>query len=418
MAQLHKKFTDAQVKELFARYCKGELPRRYVQEVLGLKKRRFFALIGQYRENPDVFSIRYQRQEPTRQISEQTEMAILKELALEKGIIEDKENPVRRYNYSFIKDVLADKHKQPVSLSTIIDRAKKYGFYLKRTRQAAHDREVLTHYAGELVQHDASLHLWAPAAAQKWSLITSLDDHSRFLLYAELVRRESSWAHIFALQSVFLKYGFPFSYYVDSHSIFRFIRGRDDIHYRHHLQTDEVDPQWKQVLEECGVKVIYALSPQAKGKIERPYQWLQDRLVRTCVRDNTTDIRRARVFLRQEVERYNFRQVHSTTLEVPHFRLQKALREKRSLFRQFQIKPPLQSVKDVFCLRSARTVDAYRRVSINAKQLPVNNANPDDKLTIRFHPMTGGVTELRFWRNDRLLDVQRLKTDDLAGMQF
>lgn len=418
MAQLHKKFTDAQVKELFARYSKGEIPRRYVQEVLGIKKSRFFLLVKQYQDNPNTFSIQYRRQEPTRQISEQTEKAILKELTIEKGIIEDKENPVRRYNYSFIKDVLADKHKQSVSLSTIIDRAKKYDFYLKRTKQTAHDREVLTHYAGELIQHDASLHLWAPAAGEKWSLITSLDDHSRFLLYAELVRRESSWAHIFALQSVFLKYGFPYSYYVDSHSIFRFVRGRDELHYRHYLQTDEVDPQWKQVLEGCGVKIIYALSPQAKGKIERPYQWLQDRLVRTCVRDNTTDIRRARTFLRQEVERYNFRQVHSTTLEVPYFRLQKALKDKRSLFRQFQIKPPLQSVKDMFCLRMERTVDAYRRVSIKTMQLPVNKANPDDKLTIRFYPMTSGVTELRFWRNDQLLDVQRLKTSDLAGVQF
>jgi len=417
MSQLHKKFTDAQVKELFARYSKNEIPRRYVQEVLGIKERRFFALVKRYRKNPDTFSIGYQRREPTRQISEQTEKAILKELAIEKKIIEDKENPVRRYNYSYIKDLLVE-HNQSVSLSTIIDRAKTYGFYLKRTKQATHDREVLTHYAGELIQHDASLHLWAPAAGEKWSLITSLDDHSRFLLYAELIRRESSWAHIFALQSVFLKYGFPFSYYVDSHSIFRFVQGRDSIWRDHHKLTDEVDPQWKQVLQDCGVKVIYALSPQAKGKIERPYQWLQDRLVRTCVRDNTTDIRRARTFLRQEVGRYNFRQVHSTTLEVPYFRLQKALREKRSLFRQFQIKPPLQSVKDIFCLRTERTVDAYRRVSINTKQLPVNKANPDDRLTIRFYPMTGGVTELRFWRDDQLLDIQRLKTADLAGMQF
>lgn len=418
MSQLHKKFTDTQVKELLARYCKGEIPRRYVLEVLGIKERRFFALAKRYRKNPDTFSIGYQRCEPTRQISQQTEKAILKELAIEKKIIEDKENPVRRYNYSYIKDRLASDHAQPVSLSTIIDRAKKHGFYLKRTKHMTHDREVLTHYAGELIQHDASLHLWAPAAGEKWSLITSLDDHSRFILYAELLRRESSWAHIFALQSVFLKYGFPFSYYVDSHSIFRFVQGRDSIWRDHHKLTDEVDPQWKQVLNDCGVKVIYALSAQAKGKIERPYQWLQDRLVRTCVRDNTTDIRRARTFLYQEVQRYNYRQVHSTTLEVPYFRFQKALREKRSLFRQFQIKPPLQSVKDIFCLRAERTIDPYRRVSINNKQLPVNKANPNDRLTIRLYPMTGGVTELRFWRNDQLLDIQRIKTNDLAGMQF
>lgn len=418
MSQLHKKFTTNQVKELFARYSKAEIPRKYIQEVLGIKHRRFFALLAQYRQDPDAFSIAYQRREPTRQIADQTEGIILRELAVEKKIIADKANPVHRYNYTYIKDLLAKDHKQSVSLSTIIDRAKKYGFYMKRSKQKTHDREVLTNYAGELIQHDSSLHLWAPAAREKWSLITSLDDHSRFLLFADLVRRESSWAHISALQSVFLKYGFPFSYYVDSHSIFRFVKGRDSDWSEHRKITDEVDPQWKQVLQDCGVKIIYALSPQAKGKIERPYQWLQDRVVRTCVRDNTTDIRRARTLLQQEVDRYNYRQVHSTTLEVPYFRLQKALREKRSLFRQFQLKPPFKSVKDMFCLKAERMVDAYRRVSLNNRQLPVNKANPNDYLVIRFYLMTGGVTELRFWRDEELLDVQRLKTSDLEGVQF
>jgi len=82
----------------------------------------------------------------------------------------------------------------------------------------------------------------------------------------------------------------PFSYYVDSHSIFRFVRGRDSFWQKHFSLTDGSTPQWKQVLDDCNVKVTYALSPQAKGKIERPYGWLQDRLIRTCVRENITDI--------------------------------------------------------------------------------------------------------------------------------
>lgn len=44
----------------------------------------------------------------------------------------------------------------------------------------------------------------------------------------------------------------------------------------------EVDPQFKQVLAELGIKLIYALSPQVKGKVERPYRWLANRIVRTC----------------------------------------------------------------------------------------------------------------------------------------
>jgi len=58
-------------------------------------------------------------------------------------------------------------------------------------------------------------------------------------------------------------------------------------------------------LYDCNVKIIYALSPQAKGKIERPYQWLQDRLVRICVRENVTDIVQAQKILGQEIHRYN-----------------------------------------------------------------------------------------------------------------
>jgi hypothetical protein len=153
--------------------------------------------------------------------------------------------------------------------------------------------------------------------------------------------------------------------------------------------------------------------PQAKGKIERLYQWLQDRLVRTCVRENVADIRQAQKILGQEIHRYNYHHVHSTTQEVPYFRFQKALKEGKSLFREFKISPPYQSVKDIFCLRLNRTVDPYRRVSINSLLLKVNGATPGEKVSIRIYPMNNGLSEIRFWRNARLLDIQRAKTQDL-----
>jgi len=69
MAQLHKKFTDSQVKELMERYLKKEIKRTYLQEILGIKRRRFCALVKQYRENPDSFSIQYLRKGKTRSIA-------------------------------------------------------------------------------------------------------------------------------------------------------------------------------------------------------------------------------------------------------------------------------------------------------------------------------------------------------------
>jgi hypothetical protein len=129
-----------------------------------------------------------------------------------------------------------------------------------------------------------------------------------------------------------LKYGFPLAYYVDSHSIFRFVQGRDSFWRNHYKLTDEANPQWKQVLDDCGVKVTYALSPQAKGKIERPYRWIQDRLVRTCYRENVRVIKEGQLILNNLLQRYNYRIVHSTTGEIPYIRISKSnKREKISL---------------------------------------------------------------------------------------
>jgi len=330
-----------------------------------------------------------------------------------------KDIPLRRYNYSYIKDLLETKYHQRISVPTIIDRAKKNGFHVKRkSKKTVHDREVLTNYTGELIQHDSSHHLWSPPTREKWYLITSLDDFSRFILYATFLKRETAWAHILALQTVVLKYGAPFLYYVDSHSIFRFVQGRDSIWRKHYTLTDEADPQWKQVMYDCNIKVSYALSPQAKGKIERPYGWLQDRIVRTCVRDDVTDIRDAQKVLAREIHRYNYRQVHSTTQEVPYFRFQRAIEEKRSLFREFRVRPPYQSVKDIFCLRIERTIDSYRKISLNNLQLKVNNAVPRKRVTLRIYPLNKDISEVRFWCENNLIDVQRVKNSDLKGVHF
>jgi hypothetical protein len=414
MAQLHKEFTDTQVKELLERYVKREIKIQYVLEILGIKRSRFFVLLKHYRECPHGFSIQYGRKAKTRKISESIEQNIVRELQIEKRLIQDKEIPLRQYNYSYIRDLLREKYHQKVSLSTIIDRAKKHDCYVKRKpKKTPHDREVVTNYIGEIIQHDSSYHLWSPPAKEKWYLITSLDDFSRLILYATLVRKETSWAHILALQTVVLNYGAPFLYYVDSHSIFRFVQGRDSLWRKHYTLTDEADPQWKQVIGDCNIKVTYALSPQARGKVERPYGWLQDRLVRTCVREDVTDIREAQRVLSYEIHRYNYKQVHSTTQEVPYFRFQRALEEKKSVFREFRVRPPFQSVKDIFCLRVDRTVDPYRRISINNLQLKVSNSTPRKRVTLRIYPLNNTISEVRFWCEDTLIDIQRVKNSDL-----
>ena len=237
------------------------------------------------------------------------------------------------------------------------------------------------------------------------------------MLYAVLIKTETSWAHILALQTVILRFGLPYSYYVDSHSIFRFVRGRDSLWYKHHLLTDETIPQWKQVLQDCNVEVIHSLSPQARGKIERPYGWLQDRLIRTCVREDVKEIKQAQRVLNLELYRYNHQQLHSTTQEIPYFRFQRALKEKRSLFREFKISPPYKSPKDIFCLRMNRMVDPYRHISISSLKFKVH-ANPHKQVNLRIYPLNDEISEIRFWCEGKLIDVQKVKNSELKGVHF
>jgi hypothetical protein len=89
-----------------------------------------------------------------------------------------------------------------------------------------------------------------------------------------------------------------------------------------------------------GVDVTYALSPQAKGKIGRPYRLLQDRIVLTCALENLTTLEDFRTVLRDDVDRYNNHQVHSTIGEIPSIRIDNARKTGNSLYHPFALPNP------------------------------------------------------------------------------
>jgi len=422
--QLHRRLNGEQVRFILDKYLSKKMRAKDAIEQLGLKKTRFYELVKAYEDDQANFSIDYLREKPTRIIDPRIESNILKELNFEKTkIIDNPDVPTKRYNYSYIQDLLRRKHKQKVSLNTIISRAKDNDYWLGKPPKKVHDREVITNYVGELIQHDSSHHLFAPDGGIKWYLITSIDDHSRLLLYANLWLRETSFRHISALQNVILNFGIPHSYYVDQHRTFRYVKNRDKnspwINYEKF--TDEVDPQWKQVLKSLNIEPIYALSPQAKGKVERPYGWLQDHLVRTYVRENITDINEARKVLRWEVDQYNNKRVHSTTGEIPIIRFRRAIEEGNSMLREFKLEHPYMSVKDIFCLRATRMVDAYRKVLFQKNTFKVAGVLPRHEVELRMYPdEKTGITEIRFWNKKANVFVssQKVKNEELPIIRF
>jgi hypothetical protein len=382
-------------------YCQGTLDRTTVEEMLGIGKTRFFVLLKEYRQDQEKLSIAYMRAGSPR-LPVATEERIREELLTQKGLIDDATLPITAYNYSAVRDRL-DKGQVHVSLSTIVDRAKRIGCYQSHPKHKVHNREVVTTAIGALIQHDASHHRWSPFAEGSWALITSIDDYSRQLLYADFVEQETSWAHIKAAEAVTRRYGLPFRYYVDSLRVFRFIRNRDSNWRRQILQTDEPDPQWRQVMRLLGVDVTFALSPQAKGKVERPYRWLQDRIVRTCAIEKLTTIEEVRGVLKEEVDRYNNHQVHSTTGQIPSIRFKEAQKRGDTLFRPFALPKPYASSKDVFCLRARRTTDGYGKISLFDHEIPVAHVPLREEVEIHMipDPERQAIT-VRIWWDNRL----------------
>jgi transposase len=411
MGQLHKSFTDEQIKVLLQTYCQGKMRRADIQEILGIGKTRFYALLKSYRQAPETFSIAYQRKSPAK-LSPEVEAAIEKALLREKEIVEDPDLPVSGYNYTAMRDRLR-KEGIEVSVTTIIDRAKKLDCHKPRRKKKIHDREVLTASIGALVQHDASLHLWAPEAKEKWTLITSIDDYSRKILFADFVPAETTWTHIQAAQALIMTYGLPLRYYVDSLRVFRFVQGRDSFWRKHVLETDDVVTQWGKIMHLLKVDVTYALSPQAKGKVERPYRWLQDRMVRTCIYEEISDIEGGRSVLRDEITRYNNHQVHSTTCEIPSIRFERALKDGNSLFRKFSLPKPYTSPLDVFCLREQRMVNGYRKISLFKHQIEVPKVPLYEYVDLHMVPdIDKQVMYIRIWWNEQMVHSLSLPLKD------
>ncbi|MDP2789422.1 MAG: hypothetical protein Q8O46_05295 [bacterium] len=419
--QIHKRLSSDQVVAILENYLAGEVKAREAMKLLELKKSQFFNLVSLYKNGREDFEIKHKGNSGNRKISAKAEEKILAELGEEKKLIEDKNIPIKFYNYSAVKELLEEKHEIKVSLSTIINRAQSNGYYIEKPEKKFHDREVITNLVGELAQHDSSFHLWSPYMNKKLYLITTIDDYSRLLLYAELVEYENTWEHILALKSVFLQYGCPFKYYPDQHSIFKYVKDRDK--HRPHNNftkfTDEVDPQWKQVLIECHVGLSNALSPQAKGKVERPYRWLQDRIVRIAAKEKLTTLEQLREVLKDLVNKYNTKWVHSTTKEIPIIRFENAIKNNKSLFRSFKIEKCNQTMDDIFCLRAQRIVDNYRKISFNNLEFKVPNGIPKKTVNLKIVPdLTSGLVKIRFWQENSFLGEQMEKLENLPIVRF
>lgn len=168
----------------------------------------------------------------------------------------------------------------------------------KRRKQARiHQRRPRRPRFGELVQIDGSPHHWFEDRGPYCVLIVFIDDATSGLLALRFAPAETTQAYMETLRAYLDEHGRPVALYSDKHSIFR---------VNHPHRQGELT-QFTRALKTLDIEPIHANSPQAKGRVERSNETLQDRLVKELRLQNINDIEPGNAFLDSYRADYNRR---------------------------------------------------------------------------------------------------------------
>ncbi len=173
--------------------------------------------------------------------------------------------------------------------------------------------------AGLLVLWDGSPHAWLEDRGPRGALVAAMDDATGALLPgAAFIPEEDTVSYLRLLQTLVQGCGIPVALYMDRHGIFR----RNDAAWtRDEELRGRQDPtQVGRALAALGIEVIYALSPQAKGRIERLWGTLQDRLVAELRLAGIRSLDAATAFLPQFTAQFNTRFAQPPPATVPAWR--------------------------------------------------------------------------------------------------
>ena len=188
--------------------------------------------------------------------------------------------------------------------------------------------------------------------------------------------------HILALRDTVQKYGLPLAYYTDRHSIFTFNPSSDPNKPTYQTVVEDAEIQWKRVLAKLQIQGICAKSPQAKGKVESKFKYLQGRMVRRCAKEEVTTLEHAQRILDEEIQYYNECRIHSVTGQTPLERFHFAEKEGRTVLRPLKLLEG-QSWKDIFCLEYEKKLDTYGRVKLKGNEIQLKSS-PSKNVTIRY----------------------------------
>jgi len=150
---------------------------------------------------------------------------------------------------------------------------------------------------GEMIQIDGSPHDWFEGRTAKCTLIVFIDDATSRLLEMRFFPSETTEAYMSCLKCYLARFGRPVSFYSDKHSVFRI--NQED------AESGEQLTQFGRALKTLDIEAIHANTPQAKGRVERANQTLQDRLIKEMRLAGISSMEEGNAFLASYMEKHN-----------------------------------------------------------------------------------------------------------------
>ncbi len=253
-------------------------------------------------------------------------------------------------NQQHLRDLLAEREGITLSRSSVHRILQGAGLLGERTQRPAQHRRRRARLGqeGMLVQIDGSRHQWLGPSGPWLTLVAAIDDATGKIVAAVFREQEDAQGYFLLVRQMVERYGRPLALYHDRHSIFVVTKeAASPLSVAEQLAGKAEPTQFGRLLEELGISSIAAQSPQAKGRVERLFRTLQDRLVVELRLAGATTLAQAQAVLESYLPRFN------AQFAVPPSQEARAWRTLPATIRS----------EDVFCFKYRRTVAADNTIS-------------------------------------------------------
>lgn len=211
------------------------------------------------------------------------------------------------FNDTHAHEMLAERHGVTVSRQTVRAVRMEAGLGAKRSRRAPkhRTRRERRGRAGAMLLMDGSTHDWFEGRGPRATLIGAIDDATGEVLALSFEPAEDLAGYLGLFKGIVSGHGVPASTYSDRHSVF-FVNS-PEASIEHQLAGQEPLTQFGRAVDELGIEMIRSLSPQSRGRVERLWQTLQDRLISEMRLEGVGDIDAGNAALTSFLPRFNAR---------------------------------------------------------------------------------------------------------------